>query len=136
MLPQVNYLAVLVSGIAIFMLGGLWYSRVLFATPWIRLMGKTEEELKSGAAGPLPFVFAFFCGIAVALVMAIVLNHFQPLNLMRSIEVAVVCWLGFAAATSFATAMFSGSPRGLWMINSGYNLVSFIVAAVIETLWR
>ena len=25
-LPQVNYLAVLVAGIAIFILGGLWYS--------------------------------------------------------------------------------------------------------------
>lgn len=29
--PDVNYLAVLVSGVAIFALGGLWYSPALFA---------------------------------------------------------------------------------------------------------
>lgn len=135
-MPHVNYLAVLVSGVAIFMLGGLWYSPALFANPWIRLMGKSKEDLKAGAAGALPFVLAFLCGIAVALGMAIVLNHFQPLTIVRAIEVAVVLWAAFAAATSFATATFSGSPRALWMINSGYNLVSFIIAAVIETVWR
>jgi len=127
---------VLVSGVAIFLLGGLWYSPALFAKPWVRLMGKTEEELKAGAGGALPFVLAFLCGLAVALAMAIVLNHFQPLGVMKAIEVAVVCWIGFAAATSFGTAIFSSTPRALWMINSGYNLVSFIVAAVIEAVWR
>jgi len=135
-MPHVNYLAVLVSGIAIFLLGGLWYSRVLFATPWIRLMNKTEEELKAGAGGALPFALAFLCGLAIALAMAIVLHHFQPLTVLRAVNVAVVCWIGFAAATSFASAMFSGTPRGLWLINSGYNLVSFVIAAVIETVWR
>jgi len=135
-MPHVNYLAVLVSGIAIFFLGGLWYSPVLFAKPWVRLMGKTEEELKSGAAGPLPFLLAFLCGIAVALAMAIVLHQFEPLTVLQAVNVAVVCWIGFAAATSFASAMFSGTPRGLWLINSGYNLVSFVIAAVIETIWR
>jgi len=133
--PHVNYLAVLVSGIAIFLLGGLWYS-ALFKKPWVRLMGKSPEELQSAAPGPLPFILAFLCGFAIALAMAIVLNHFQPLTILRSINIAVVCWIGFAAATSFATAVFSGTPRALWLINSGYNLVSFIIAAIIETLWR
>ena len=34
-LPALNYLAVLVAGIVIFMIGGLWYSPVLFAKPWM-----------------------------------------------------------------------------------------------------
>jgi len=135
-LPHVNYLAVLVSGVAIFVLGGLWYSPALFAKPWARLMGKTEEELKAGAGGALPFVLAFLCGIAIALAMSIVLNHFQPLSVLKAINVAIVCWIGFAAATSFASAMFSSTPRGLWLINSGYNLVSFVIAAAIEAVWR
>ena len=39
---HVNFLAVLVTGIVIFVLGGLWYSPVLFARRWVALMGKTE----------------------------------------------------------------------------------------------
>jgi len=34
-LPPVNYLAVLVFGVVIFMLGGLWYSPLLFAKKWV-----------------------------------------------------------------------------------------------------
>jgi len=47
-LPVVNNLAVLVSGLVIFMLGGLWYSPLLFAKRWVALIGKSEAELKAG----------------------------------------------------------------------------------------
>ena len=35
MSPAPNYLAVLVAGLVIFLLGGLWYSPALFAKKWI-----------------------------------------------------------------------------------------------------
>ena len=41
------------------------------------------------------------------------------------------CWLGFAGATSFANVIFAQKPKELWLIDSGYNLVSFVVAGVI-----
>ena len=43
---HVNFVAVLVTGVVIFVLGGLWYSPVLFARRWVALMGKTEAEMK------------------------------------------------------------------------------------------
>ena len=134
--PHANLLAVLVSGVAIFILGGLWYSPALFAKPWVRLMNKTEEELKAQAGGAGPYVIVFACAILTAYALAIILNHFQPLTVVRAIMVAVLCWIGFAGTTSFGSGVFSGQPRALWLINSGYNLISFIVASVILTLWR
>jgi len=137
-LPAVNYLAVLVAGIVIFVLGGLWYS-VLFAKRWMALMGKTEEELKASAAGSpvaLLYVFAFLCGLLIAWAMAVVLNHFAPVTLGRAAAVGFLCWLGFAAPTSYATALFSQTPKGLWLINSGYNAVSFVAAALLLGAWR
>lgn len=134
--PQVNYLAVLVSGIVIFILGGLWYSPVLFAKPWVKLMSKSEEELKAMAGGPVPYILVFFCGLLTALVMAIVLNHFRPLNAGRGALTGVLCWLGFAGPTSFGTAVFSGQPRALWLINTVYNLVAFVAAGVILAVWQ
>jgi hypothetical protein len=44
--------------------------------------------------------------------------------------------VGFAAATSLATTLFSAQPKALWLINSGYNLVSFVIAGIILALWR
>ena len=135
-IPHLNWVAVLVSGIVIFMLGGLWYSPVLFARQWVALMGKSEEEMKASASGPLPYLFVFFCGLLTAFVMACVMNHYEPFTALHGAKVGAICWLGFAAPSSFATATFSATPRRLWLINSGYNLVSFIVAGVILALWR
>jgi hypothetical protein len=136
-LPHINYWAVLVSGVVIFILGGLWYSKTLFAKPWIRLMGKSEEEMKA-ASGPMPLLLlmAFICGLLIAASLAVVLKHFPPITPLRGAEVGVLCWVGFVAATSLATALFSSQPKALWLINSGYNLVSFVIAGIILALWR
>ena len=142
-MPHVNYLAVLVTGVVIFVLGGLWYSPMLFAKPWTRMMGKSEEEMKTYMASPkakkempLMYAMAFVTAVVIAWVMAIVVNHFPPVTVIRGVEVGALCWLGFAAATSLATAMFSMQPKALWLINSGYNLVSFILAGVILGAWQ
>jgi len=134
--PQVYWPAVIVSGSVIFATGGLWYSPMLFAKPWVRLMNKTEEELKANAPGALPFVIVFITALLTALVLAIIENHFKPLTATRGALLGVLCWLGFAAPTSFGTATFSGTPKAVWAINSGYNLVSFVAAGVILALWR
>jgi hypothetical protein len=139
MLPQVNYLAVLVSGVAIFILGGLWYSPLLFAKPWMSLQGKTREQMMEEAKGTpmaLMYLCAFICGILTAWALAIILNHFDNLTYLRGVEVAVLCWLGFTAATSFASAIFYLKPKALWAIDCGYNLVAFVIAALILTCWR
>ena len=65
-----------------------------------------------------------------------ILNHFVNLTVLRGALVGALCWVGFAAATSFATSLFSGHPKALWLINSSYNLVSFVVAGIILALWR
>ena len=136
-LPQVNYLAVLVSGVAIFILGGLWYSKALFAKKWMVLIGKSEEEMKA-KSGPMPILLlqAFICGLIEAWVLAVILNHFMNMDVLRGVAVGVLCWLGFEAATSYANAIFEQKPLGLWAIDSGYNLVSFIIAGAILSVWR
>lgn len=134
-MPHINYLAVLVTGVVIFMLGGLWYSPVLFAKKWVALQGKSMEEM-SGGATPVMYVQVFLCGLITAWVMAIVLGFLPVWDMMRGIKLAIVCWLGFAAVTSYGTALFSMKPKALWLIDTSFNLVSFILAAVILTMWR
>ena len=140
--PTINYLAVLVAGIVIFVLGGLWYSPVLFAKRWLALQGRTEEQMRAQAAAanmPVMYVSAFICGFVTALVMAMVLGHFAAsvdLNAAHGALIGFMCWLGFAATSSYATALFSGKPKELWLIDSAYNLVSFVLAGIILAVWR
>ena len=138
-LPAPNYLAVLVAGVLIFMLGGLWYSPVLFAKPWMAQMGKTEADFKASAAGmnmPLSYLMVFLCGLITAWALALVILGLGATTAMSGAGVAAICWLGFVGATSFGTSLFSMERRGLWLINTTYNLVAFVVAGIVLALWR
>lgn len=136
-MPHINYLAVLVAGIVIFMLGGLWYSPALFANKWVALQGKTMEEMKaSGGANAGMYIQVFICGLITAWIMAIVIGFLPSFSVVRALKLAAICWLGFTAVTSYGTALFSSKPRELWLIDTAYNFVSFIAAAAILAVWR
>src|SRR6266850_5847243 len=111
--PPINYLAVLVAGIVIFVLGGLWYSPVLFVKPWLALQNKTEEQMKAEAASanmPLMYASAFITGLLIAWTLALILAHIARDPMMgepgggvsvgHGALIGFMCWLGFAATTS------------------------------------
>jgi Protein of unknown function (DUF1761) len=140
--PAVNYLAVFVAAVVMFMLGGLWYSPLLFAKKWIALQGKTEEQARAEAAAanmPLMYISAFVCSLITALVMAHILAHMasiMPTGAVHGAFFGLMAWLGFVAPTTYATALFSGKPKQLWLIDVMYYFVSFAVAGVILAAWR
>ncbi len=146
--PPINWLAVLVAAIVIFVLGGLWYSPVLFARRWIALQGRTEEQVRAQAASanmPLLYVGAAVTSLLIAFTLALILGHIardpamaQPdggISAAHGAMIGFVSWLGFVASTSYATASFSGKPKQLWLIDTGYNLVCFVLAGIILAVW-
>lgn len=137
-MPTINYLPVLVTAVLIFMLGGLWYSPVLFAKKWMALQGKTLAEMQASGAGASPgmYVQVFICGLLVSAVMSMVIAHMPEPNAAHGVISGGVLWLGFAASTSYGTALFSMKPKALWAIDSGFNLVSFVLAGLILSVWR
>jgi hypothetical protein len=140
--PAVNWLAVLVAAVVMFMLGGLWYSPVLFAKKWLALQGRTVEQERAQAAAanmPLMYFSAFVCSLITAIVMAHILAHMasiMPTGAVHGAFFGVMAWLGFVAPTTYATALFSGKPKQLWLIDSTYYLVSFVLAGLILAAWR
>ena len=141
-LPDMNWLAILVAAIVIFVLGGLWYSPVLFVKRWLALQGRTPEQEKAQAAAanmPVMYASAFLTALITSWAIALVFAHFSSEIAMTAAHGAMfgfLFWLGFAAPTSYATAIFSGKPKQLWLIDSAYNLVSFVLAGIIVAVWR
>lgn len=135
-MPQINYLAVLVAGVVIFMLGGLWYSPVMFAKKWMALQGRGSEDMSGGGNMAMMYLQVFICGVLTAWALAILIEFLPVFGMMHAVKLALLCWLGFAAATSYGTSMFSMKPKALWLIDTGFNLVSFVIAAVILAAWR
>lgn len=121
----INPLAVGAAALASFVIGGVWYS-FLFARAWQRVSGVTDEQLRSGA------VRIFVGSFLLALVMAASLAAF-----IGSAGVAFGTFAGAAAGLTWVAAalgvnyLFERRGIVLWLINAGYNVITFTVMGVI-----
>nr|WP_120339424.1 DUF1761 domain-containing protein [Cryobacterium soli] len=122
---SLNWLAVALAAISSFVIGGLWYS-LLFARPWQRAAGVTDDQLKTGTAR------VFLGSLILALVMALSLAAFIGSN-----GLAFGVFAGFAAGATFVAAafgvnyLFERRSPVLFLINGSYNVVSFTTMGAI-----
>ena len=125
---QINYFAVAVAALSSFLVGGLWYSPVLFSKAWTGLVGLTDEELKQGS-----MLKIFGGSFALALVMSLNLAFFLGPN--ASITFGVCAGLaggiGWIAASMGITYLFERRPLKLFAINAGYHVVAFTMMGLI-----
>ena len=62
---QFNYPAILVAALVSFVVGGAWYSPLLFAKAWMREAGLDDAALKRARLGKV-FALAFLCSLVMA----------------------------------------------------------------------
>lgn len=133
---DINYVAVLIAAIANMALGAFWYSPVLFAKRWIALMKVSEaeiNEMKKGA--PRAYALSFIGALVMSYVLAHIVDYAQATTIVGGVGSGFWLWLGFVATTGSASVLFEGRPAGLYLINSGYYLVSLIVMGAIVAVW-
>jgi hypothetical protein len=138
----INWLAVLMSAVAAMAVGFLWYSPVLFAKTWTALMGidttdKAKMEQMKKEAGPT-YAQAFLAGIVSAAFLAIVITRMMvsPDELTRGLKISFGVWLGFVAMVQYTNALFTRKPKKLFLIDTGYQLVCYLIMGAIITKWQ
>ena len=52
--PHFNFLAIVTAALVTFAVGGLWDSPILFARPWMRECGLTEEQTRRAPLARVP----------------------------------------------------------------------------------
>ena len=131
---------VAVAAIAAFMVGGLWYSPMLFARPWMKAMGYDPddkqkcEEMKKGA-GPL-YAMALLTGLVTAAVLAKFLSVMGTSQPLYGMKIAFAAWLGFVATTQLTGTLFGKKPIALFFIDAGHQLVGYMVMALVLTVGK
>jgi hypothetical protein len=127
-MPDLNYLAVGLAALSAFMLGGLWYSPLLFANKWAALAGVSEEKLKSASMAMI-YGGAFLLNMVSALLLAMAVQGVPNATYGAGMGLAIgLCWV----ATSFGVSyLFERRPLGLWLINAGYFTLYFTLMGAI-----
>ena len=130
---DINWLAVIVSTISAFALGGLWYSKVLFGNIWMHEVGLTEEAVNS-ANMPKTFGGTFILQLiaATALAVAIGAESSWLTGLCAGLLIGV-----FWIATAYGiTYLFEQRSLRLFLINAGYYVILFGVMGTIIGAWH
>jgi len=132
--PQdINWLAVFVSALSTFLIGGLWYSPVLFARPWMALNGFTEEDLRKANMAKI-FGGSFVLSLIIATNLAFFLG--KEATLAFGVAAGIAAGLGWVTMSMAIIYLFERRPMKLLLINGGYNVVAYGVMGAILGAWH
>lgn len=135
----VNYMWVVVAAIAQFILGGVWYSPLMFGKWWMQIMEMTHatpEELKKMQASMAPFygvqfLLSLFTTISFANLLPYV-TYLSPMHL------AFWLWIGFIAPVQIGTVIWGKTKKQYWakqiFVMLSYQFVGIMLMAWIVTL--
>lgn len=133
-LSGINYLAVLVAAISTFILGGLWYSPMLFGKAWMRANNFTETDLQAFSKARM-FGWSFVFSLIMALNLAMFLAG-PTSNLTWGVIAGGLAGFGWGAMAIAVIGVFENKSWTYIAINGGYMTLAFVVMGAIIGAWR
>jgi hypothetical protein len=135
---KIKYPAVIVATLAHYILGGLWYSPLLFGNKFIQLINWTPERLRQveNESHAKELAIAFVMSLVLVYILAHFVQYTKATTAMGGIQTAFWLWLGFVVTTQAPTVIFEGRSFGLFIINVSYQLVGCALAGAILAMWR
>lgn len=127
---DINFLAVLTSGLLAFLLGVAWYHPKVMGARWMELRGKKEAEMKM--ASPLPFVAAFFLWMLSACFYAFLAGFLDIHTPAGYFCLSCMLWVAFAMPPNLMAGLYSGAPMEAVAIDASYQLGGYYVFALVH----
>lgn len=129
----VNWLAVITAAISAFILGGIWYSPLLFGNAWMKENHFTLDMVKAGNKAKI-FGWSFLLSLVMAVNLAMFLNAPDMtfvLGLTYGSLAGVWVFCGIAIV-----ALFELKGLRYILVNGGYCLVALAMMGAIIGAWR
>jgi Protein of unknown function (DUF1761) len=131
---SINWLAVLVATLSAFVLGWIWYSRMMFGQVWMKQSKLSVEEIQKGNKGMI-FGGAFVFILIMAINLAFFLGSDPSVRFTKGLlygfltGVWIFCGIG-------VVALFEQKKAGYILINGGYMLVMLSLMGAIIGAWK
>ena len=130
----INYPAAVAAAVSTFVIGGLWYSPLLFHHAWARANGLTEADLAKGGAGKI-FGIAFVLALVMSFNLAAFLGGPET-TMAWGATAGALTGLGWVAPAIATIALFERRSFAYIAINGGYCAVAFTFMGLIIGAWR
>ncbi len=130
-----SYTLILVATIVQFILGGLWYSPLMFGKWWMEIMEHTNtspEDLKKMQKDMMPFYGLQFI---LTLFTTFSFANLVPYVITFSIyHVAFWIWIGFIVPIQIAGVVWANTKKQFWL-KQIFVMISFQLVSILLTAW-
>lgn len=130
----INHLAVFVCALLSLAIGALWYSPLLFAEPWQREAGLTDEQI--ARANPIKTY-------SLTLILAWIISYNLAAFLGDSrtdwkwgLIAGLLAGVGWVAAMFVIVGLFEQRSWKYLLINCGYVTLYFATIGFVLGIWR
>lgn len=129
-MPEINLLAVLIAALTGFLIGGLWYSPLMFLKPWLAAVGSMEKQ---DAHPARVYGVAFVFMLIAAAVLAWWLGP-KP-GLAQAVGQSALVGAAFVATSFGVNYQFANRSATLWLIDGGYHVTQFAAFGLVLGIW-
>jgi hypothetical protein len=135
--PYINVWAVLLSTVAFWALGALWYSPVLFGKRWQKETGFKEEEItKTNMAMVFGLSFLLMLLMVWALNFMINSHKSEDVSLLKGLHYGAFTGFFFSMLTMGINYLYQRRSFMLWLIDGFYIFIGLGIAGMILGAWR
>jgi len=135
--PFINVWAVLAGTLALWMLGALWYSPVLFGKTWQKEVEFKEEGIKKSNVAVV-FGLSFVAMLFMVWALNFVINSHKPENVSLFVGLHYGAFMGFffSMMTMGVNYLYQRRSVTLWLIDGFYMVIGLGIAGMILGGWR
>ncbi|HQQ97673.1 MAG TPA: DUF1761 domain-containing protein [Cyclobacteriaceae bacterium] len=133
--PKINHVAVLVSTVLCFVIGGTWYGP-LFQDQWLTMVHLDLETVNQNPPSAGAWITNVLSAVVPLYVMAWL---FGKLNITTGVKGAVTAFVlvfAFYHLPTMTAGMFSKFPYGLAWLTGGFEMVSLTLGGFIIGAWQ
>lgn len=137
MVPDINYIAVVLATLSSMVVGSIWYTPKVFGNYWMSAAKVTPSGNARDAIAPiaLTVVVSFVTAWVLAGAAFISWKFYGGSFFSNSVITGLILWAGFTAARFATHDAFDKRPTGLTVLNISHELVTIVIMALIIGVW-
>lgn len=132
---DINYLGIIIATVAAFILGGLWYSPLMFGKWWMQIMEcdtLSQEELKKMQKKMAPFyLLQLILTLFTTFSFATLVPYITAFGIYH---IAFWIWIGFIVPTQIAGVVWANTKQKFWA-KQIFIMISFQLVAIMLSAW-
>jgi hypothetical protein len=129
-----NHFAIAATVVLNQLLGFLWYSPVLFLSPWVRGLGKVVDQLDR--SNPMPYIVSVVASTAACYVISWLVQALKIGTFKRGVGFGAILWFGIAAPGLVMHNAFAGLSWTVTAIDALNVLIALAFSCGLLAAWR